>query len=171
MSKMPKVLKNYNLFVDGRGYAGRVAELTPPKLTRKMEEFRAGGMAAAVDIDMGQEKMGCEFTLKEYDPDVIRLYGMVNYAGVSLRFKGALEADDPDAAVSAVDIVVRGRISEMDFGAWKAGEAAGLKVTVSVSYFKYSVDGEELIEVDAPGMVEKVDGEDRLAAVRDAIGV
>ena len=29
---IPKILKNFNLFIDGRGYAGRVEEVTLPKL-------------------------------------------------------------------------------------------------------------------------------------------
>ena len=41
---LPKILKNFSAFVDGRGYAGRVDEITLPKLTIKMEEYRAGGM-------------------------------------------------------------------------------------------------------------------------------
>jgi P2 family phage contractile tail tube protein len=44
---MTKILKNFNLFVDGRGYAGRAEEVTPPKLTIKTEELRAGGNRAA----------------------------------------------------------------------------------------------------------------------------
>lgn len=46
-----KVLKNFSLFVDGRGYAGKAEEVTPPKLTIKTEEFRGGGMDAPIDID------------------------------------------------------------------------------------------------------------------------
>ena len=44
----PRVLKNMNLFVDGRGYAGRVDEIELPKLTLKTEEHRAGGMDVPV---------------------------------------------------------------------------------------------------------------------------
>jgi P2 family phage contractile tail tube protein len=33
------ILKNMALFVDGRGYAGNVEELTLPKLTMKTERF------------------------------------------------------------------------------------------------------------------------------------
>ena len=42
--ELPRVLKNMNLFVDGRGYAGRIDEIQLPKLTLKTEEHRAIGM-------------------------------------------------------------------------------------------------------------------------------
>jgi hypothetical protein len=171
MAQIPRVLKNFNLVVDGRGYAGRVAELVPPKLTRKMEEFRAGGMAAPVEIDMGLEKMECEFTLKEYNEEILKLWGLTDHAGVTLRFKGALEADDAAGAVTPVEITVRGRWREIDGGGWKAGEETMMKVAVACGYYKYDSDGVTLIEIDAANMIEAIAGADRLAAIREAIGV
>ena len=38
----PRVLKNMNLFVDGRGYAGRVDEIELPKLTSCRRHGRSG---------------------------------------------------------------------------------------------------------------------------------
>ena len=70
---MTKILKNFNLFVDGRGYAGRAEEVTPPKLTIKTEELRAGGMDAPISIDLGMEKLECGFSLVEYDPNLMQL--------------------------------------------------------------------------------------------------
>lgn len=40
---LPSKLKNLNLFNDGASYLGQVVEVKLPTLTRKMEEFRAGG--------------------------------------------------------------------------------------------------------------------------------
>ena len=167
---IPRVLKNFNLIVDGRGYAGKVEELALPKLGRKMEEWRGGGMAAPIEIDMGLEKLQCEFTLKEYNEEVLKLWGLVDHAGVTVRFKGALEADDAAATVTPVEVAVRGRWREIDGGNWKAGEAASMKVAVACSYYKYTSDGATLIEIDVANMTEIVDGTDRMAAIRDAIG-
>ena len=49
------VRKNFNLFVDGKGFAGQIEEFTPPKLTLKTEEFRAAGMDAPIELTMGLE--------------------------------------------------------------------------------------------------------------------
>ncbi len=54
---LPKILRNFNVFVDGRGYAGKIEEITLPKLTIKTEEYRAGGMDIPISIDMGMEKL------------------------------------------------------------------------------------------------------------------
>ncbi|MFM9500773.1 phage major tail tube protein, partial [Streptomyces galilaeus] len=48
---LPQVIRAMNLFADGKGYAGVVEEVTPPKLTLKTEEFKAGGMDAPLELD------------------------------------------------------------------------------------------------------------------------
>lgn len=58
--ELPHVLKNMNLFVDGRGYAGRVDEIKLPKLTLKTEEHRAGGMDIPVELELGMDKLEAE---------------------------------------------------------------------------------------------------------------
>ncbi len=168
---IPRKLKNFSLFVDGRGYAGKIDELTPPKLTRKMDEHRAGGMNAPVELDMGMEKLESDFTLSEYNEEVLKLWGLVDNAGVTLRMKGGLEADDNSGAVTPVEITLRGRWREIDSGGWKAGEGATMKVTVAASYFKYASNGTDLIEIDVVNMIERVNGVDRLEAMRNALGV
>ena len=43
---VPKNLRVFTLFTDGVNQIGRVTGFTPPKLTRKTEAYRGGGMAA-----------------------------------------------------------------------------------------------------------------------------
>jgi len=170
MSSIPRVLKNFGVFVDGRGYLGIAAEVTLPKLTRKTEEYRGGGMNAPIELDMGMEKLECDFSLKEPNEEILKLWGLVNHAGAVLRFRGALEADDASATVTPVEVVVRGRWREIDSGSWKPGDAALMKISVACSYYRYASNGNALIEIDVANMVEKVGGKDRLAAIRNAIG-
>lgn len=50
---MPSKLKNMNVYNDGTSYAGVATSVTLPKLTRKMEAFRGGGLGGAVKVDFG----------------------------------------------------------------------------------------------------------------------
>ena len=108
-----KVLKNFSLFVDGRGYAGKAEEVTPPKLTIKTEEFRGGGMDAPIDIDLGMEKMECQFTLVDFDAELMKLFGLVDGNAVQVTLRGALCDDN---SVTPIVISLRGMYKELDFG-------------------------------------------------------
>jgi len=163
------VLKNLNLFVDGRGYAGQVEEFNPPKLTLKTEEFRGGGMDLPIDITMGMEKLMGDFSLISFDRDVLSLFGVTEGAVVPFVVRGALESFD--GTVTKVIHPMRGKITELDEGTWKAGEKPSLKVSVSLRYYKLQHGDTTVHEIDAENMVRIINGVDALAAVRAALGI
>lgn len=167
---IPQVLENFNVFVDGRGYVGKAPEITLPKLTRKMREYRGAGMSGPIELDQGLEKLECDFTLEEYDADVIRQFGVQNNGQVPLRFVGSVIRQDGTDPIP-VDVTMRGRLKEIDMGAWKAGEAAPIKFMIALQYYKLSINGSDEIEIDPANMVEIVGGVDRLAQTRANIGL
>jgi uncharacterized protein len=165
---LPKILKNFNAFVDGRGYAGRIDEITLPKLVIKTEEHRAGGMDIPVAIDMGMEKLEAELTFAEYDREIFRLFGLVSGNPISLTLRGGLQAS---GEAEAVVINLRGQIKEIDAGTWKAADKTTLKCTFAASYYKLTIGRHELIEIDAENMVRKINGIDQMASLRSTLGI
>lgn len=163
------VLKNMNLFVDGRGHAGKVDELNPPKLTLKTEEHRAGGMDAPVELDMGMEKLETDFTLSSFDKEVLKQFGLAPGSQIPLTIRGALESED--GTVTPVIINLRGKIKELDFGSWKPGDKAQLKAVVALRYYKLTHGQDVVHEIDAEGMIRTVNGVDQLAGQRTALGL
>ena len=164
------VIRNINLFVDGRGYAGQIEEITLPKLTPTLQEYKAGGMSAPVDIPMGShEKMEADFTLKSFDPEVLKLFNVNFGADVAFTARGALQSDNGDT--TAVVVSMRGIIKEFDMGTWKAADEVKLKVSMSLRYYKLEHNGSTLIESDPVNMVLMVNGVDQLAETRSALGM
>lgn len=163
------VLRNINLFVDGHGYAGRVMELTLPKLNIKVEEYRAGGMDAAVEIDQGMEKMECDFSLDSVDIEVLKRWGLAPGNAVPMTFRGAVESQD--GTVKSVIARIRGQIKSIDFGAWKAGEKSTLKAMAAVYRYTLEIDGETIHDIDPENMIRTVNGTDQIEARRAALGI
>ncbi len=165
---LPKILKNFNVYVDGRGYAGRVDEITLPKLTVKTEEYQGAGMSSPVEIDMGLEKLEMDLTFSEYDRELFKLFGLTNGSEFALTIRGALQGTGD---TSPVVINVRGYFKEMDFDSWKPAEKATLKCSVACNYYKLTIDGVELIEIDPVNMIRNVNGIDQLSEVRQALQI
>lgn len=163
------VRKNLNLFVDGRGFAGQIEEINLPKLVMKGEEFRGGGMAAPIELDMGMEMMACDFTLIQYSADVLALFGLAAGNSVPLVVREALESFD--GTVTPVVHTMRGRIKEVDPGTSKSGDKASLKFMVSLTYYKLQHGSRVVQEIDVPNMIHSINGVDRLAAQRAALGI
>lgn len=163
------IRKNFNLFVDGRGYAGEVDEFNAPKLTLQTEEFRAGGMDLPIDVTMGMEKMTCDFSLKAYDKNVLALFGIVEGGNVPLTAREALESYD--GTVTPVVHTMRGKVTEIDPGTSKPGELPVLKVTMSLNYYKMQHGDSVVHEIDAINMVRIINTVDILAGIRNALGI
>jgi len=167
---LPKKLKYLNLFNDGNSYLGLVSSLTLPKLTRKLQNYRGGGMSGSVAVDFGldDDALTLEWSIGGLDELVLQQWGSTS--DIPLRFAGSLQRDDT-GDVSAVEVMMRGRHKEFDFGEYKQGEDTETKVATQCTYFKLTIDGKELIEIDTVNMVEVVNGVDRLAEHRTALGL
>ncbi|MDQ8022193.1 MAG: phage major tail tube protein [Moraxellaceae bacterium] len=167
---LPRKLKNFNVFNDGTSYMGVAGEIVLPKLTRKMEEWRGGGMNGPVEVDQGIEKLEFEHTYGGIVRQIFSQFGVSRVDGVLLRFAGAYQRDDT-GAIDAVEVVVRGRHREIDPGTSKAGDDTAFKVMSTLSYYKLVINGATVIEIDLLNMVEIVDGVDRLAGQRIALSI
>ena len=167
---LPKKLKNYALFVDGVSYVGEVNEVTLPKLTRQTDDFRAGGMSGPIKSNMGMEGLELQWKAGGYLKSLLAQWGVSTTAGVLLRFAGALQSDDA-SGIDSLEVVVRGYHTEMDFGTAKAGDPTEIQITSALSYYRLSLNGETVIEIDLPNMIEIVNGQDLMADTRAAIGL
>jgi len=165
---LPRKLKDLNLFNEGASYLGEIASVTLPKLTRKLEDWRGGGMDGTVKIDMGGEPLEMEFTTGGPMLDVLRQFGNTSASGVFLRFAGVYQSDGT-GQIDTVDITVRGRHEEVDMGEAKVGEGGEFKVKSQLAYYRLDWNGQEVIEIDVINGVFRVDGVDRNAELRAAI--
>ncbi|KWE44624.1 phage tail protein [Burkholderia ubonensis] len=167
---MPRKLKGFNLFQNGENFVGQVTEITLPKLTRKMEDYQGGGMSGPIKVDFGNEGIQMEWTAGGFMKSVLQQYGITQHDGVLLRFAGGYQTED-STSVDAVEIVIKGRHSEIDPGSAKAKEDTAFKVTTVASYYKLSINGEDIIEIDFVNMIDRRNGTDLLEALRKAIGL
>ena len=169
---LPRKLKHLNLFNAGNNWQGLVESLTLPKVTRKFEKYRGGGMAGAVDIDMGLDDgaLDTEFTVGGTESLLFKQLGTETVDGIQLRFTGSIQRDDTGEEI-AVEIEVRGKHQAFDFGEAKQGEDSETTITTKSTYYKMTFNGKELIEIDTINMVEKVNGTDRLEQRRKNLGL
>jgi P2 family phage contractile tail tube protein len=168
-AQLPRKLKNYAVVVDGDKTAGTIDEVTLPKLTRKMEEYRGGGMSAPIKVDLGMEALEASISSAEWDDKLIRHFGDCDVNGIPVRFLGYQERDDGSCSFDRIEVAMRGRWSELDFGNAKTGEMNSLKATIPLAYYKLMINGEVIIEIEPLAMIEKIGGKDRLLERRAAM--
>lgn len=167
MSAASNILKNFNLYIDGRGYAGNVDEVQLPALNIVGEDYRAGGMDAPVEVDMGMEKLEATFKLSKFDLDVDRLFASNGF--IQLTFRGAVES--LDGAVKPLVVKMSGKIHSIETDTATPGSKAAKSYRVPLVAYSYTLDGVAIHDIDVLNMKRVIGGVDRLAAQRKAIGL
>ena len=169
MGAAENVLKQWSIFVDGRGFAGNCEEFNAPKLDVKTEDFEGGGMDAAIEVEMGMEKLMCDFTLTKFDPKVIALWGIGVTRYVPIVARGSVQGltGDPLPVIHTCRGIVKG----LEPGGWGGKGKGTLKFTMNLRYYKLEVAGTVTHEIDIPNFVRIVDGVDILAKHRANLGL
>lgn len=166
---LPRTLRNFSITVDGRGYAGRATEFTPPTLAVTTEDFRAGGMDMPAQLDMGMDALELSFTLAEYDPDVLALFGLHDQNFVRITARGALQRNGE--AATPIVVNATGSIKEFDPGSFEAGSITEAAFTMGLRYYRLELNGGVIHEIDVENMRRVINGIDQLASQRAAIGI
>lgn len=167
--KLPRILKNFNLLVDGTSQAGLCDQVQLPGIVIKTEEHRGGGMDSPVKMDMGMEALDMEWTMAEYNPDVIRLVGLTSQDNLQLTFRAALDNEQGQTATLVVQ--ARGKITEMNPDATTAGGKNTVSFKANLTYYRISVGGVTCIEIDIPNCKRLIGGRDQLAQMRAALAL
>jgi P2 family phage contractile tail tube protein len=166
----PRILKKFNAFVNGRGQAGKIDELELPEISVKTEDHRAGGMDSEAEIDMGLEKLQAKLTISDPDPEILRLVGLSGSNSASLTFRGSFVRDSDNARVAVV-AEMTGRLKKGSFGTWKAGEKAAHAYEFTANYYRLTIGGVEVYEIDVENIIRRIGGVDQLAGQRADIGL
>jgi uncharacterized protein len=165
---LPRHLRNFNIMIDGRGYAGRADEVTLPTLALSTQAHRAGGMDAPLDIDMGMEGMEMSVTLSDYDEAVISGFGLLG-ASIPLVVRGAIQRQGEPA--QPVVIKCTAGLKSRSVGSFGPGAKQTTTLTYSLRKYSESINGVEYVNIDIENMIRVINGVDQLASQRAALGI
>lgn len=165
MASYPSIIKNFDGFIDGQSYAGKIEEAELPDIGLETEEQLAGGMAGTVDVSMGAlEKMEAAIMINGMSSDMMKQLGR---ADGQLTARGALGAG---GVTTPAIFQMRGLFKKVETGSMKRKDKGSTKLLATLTYLKVTIDGEEIVEVDVMGGRFIVGGVDRFAADRAALG-
>ncbi|TGH28146.1 MAG: phage major tail tube protein [Aphanocapsa feldmannii 277cI] len=162
----PRILKNFNIIVDGEGYAGLAESITLPEFTIKTEEYRGAGMDAPIDIDMGMEKLDVTFSMSDPTPRLLRMLGK---ADVPLTARAAYQRDGEPAVPWALE--ARGLLKKYAPGDFKSGEKNTFSYEMNCTYLKLIYEGTVDVEIDLINSMRVIGGKDQLSEYREALAL
>lgn len=164
---LPRKLQNFGVFVDGRSQIGRCTEATLPTLSLDTEEYKAGGMDAPVDLEKGMAKLDAQWTMAEYNPETIKLFGLFS-AGTVVVFRGALQRQGEEAV--PFEVRMTGGIKEINRDPLST-DGSKMMLSANIQTYVEIIDGETVVDIDILNMKRIIGGVDQLASQRAALGI
>lgn len=158
---IPKILTNFNLYVNGRPQSGKAKTVTPPAVQLTMIEHQGGGMFGKAKIPVGHDALEMQFTMAEYAKDVMREAGKP--IDIPVTMYG--HADDGQGNTQAVSYFCRGKLSVTPDSA-TPGQDNGVSFRVDCTALRIVVDGTTTHDIDVPSGRFIVDGMDYAASMR-----
>lgn len=165
-------LINYEVYEDGSRLLG-TATIDLPEISYKTVTLSGAGVAGDIDFpSLGMtENMECTLHWRTINGDVTSL---LDPRAHNLTLRGAMQNYDAGQGiikVQAVKIDIRALPTSGTMGKFEQASETDTETAFSLDYFKLSIDGAELVEIDKLNYIHKIGGTDRLADVRAAVGL
>ncbi|MCD8173802.1 MAG: phage major tail tube protein [Alistipes sp.] len=171
MAQIAKVC-NANAYVNNVNTHGLAVEFTLPDITPLMADHDVLGMFGSIELANGLDKMEAAAKWSYPSNDLLVAFADVHTSvEIMLRSNKAVYEDGTKTDDVPIVANIRGTSKGLPGGTFKAKENTELDTTFAVNYFKLEVDGQELYEVDIMNNIYKVDGVDKLAALRENLGI
>lgn len=166
---LKKIIRDFSLAIDGVVFRGDCDMVSIPEFTKKMDEYRGGGMDAPVEVSLGYEKKELEFELTAADPSVVRLIGIgeedFKLFTIYAYTKGF------DNSEEGIKIECQGEVKKLDKRDLKPGDKTKLKFTVAVHWYKETQGGVVVLEHDPLNLKMTVNGVDKYNTRRTLLGL
>ncbi|AYN30012.1 phage tail protein [Buttiauxella sp. 3AFRM03] len=147
---------------------GDLRSFTPPAMTGIIGDHKTTWMDTAMPVDTGMEPMQCTFKTGA-DPDVLSLFGFIPTATTRIQMRRTYK--DSNGALLTFTDELEGIIAtiESDEHGTDGQEAVGCTVTMRLSYYRLTINDQEIYEIDPKNMIRAVRGVNTLQAEKDAL--
>ena len=167
---MVKKLINATIFLNDVNFVGRAEEVDIPSVKVKTTDYETLGSVGALQLFQGIEKLEAKIKWAYWDAEALSQINPVRATKLTVRAAQHRYENYSVAGIESVRADLVGRFLSLDPQTIKLGEG-NLETTFTCDYIKLTVDGQEVLEIDIPNYILRVNGEDAYADVRAALGI
>ncbi|UNK59740.1 phage major tail tube protein [Buttiauxella ferragutiae] len=160
-------LTRWALYSEG-SHVANASEYTPPALGITEAEFRAGHMDMPLVLDDGMEAMSVTIKLVGADERILSLFGF--QSGGNPRFV-VREGYVSGKSKNLLEDKMEGLITRYESDARTETDRAksGVTITLRPSLYSRTIDGKEVIYIDAINGVRRINGVDQFKEITDFV--
>lgn len=156
-------LRSWTFFTKGRRIQG-AHEYTPPELSIQVANLRTGAQDAPTPVDDGMEALTCQIKFWGIDTDMLALFGCV--VGQKPRFTAYEGYMSNGTSLGTIE-EFEGFVSKVTRDTRSGESLSEVSVTVDIvlSYYRQTLEGRELFEIDTERFIRRINGVDLLSGL------
>ncbi|NUC56997.1 phage major tail tube protein [Escherichia coli] len=156
-------IRAWSFFAKGQRIQG-AHEYTPPELSIQVASLRSGAQDAPTPVDDGMEALTCQVKFWGIDTDMLALVGCV--VGQKPRFTAYEGYLSNGTAMGTIE-EFEGFVSKVTRDARSGESLSEVSVTVDIAlnYYKQTLEGRSLIEIDTERFIRRINGVDQLGGL------
>ena len=159
MANIVPQCRQINCYLDGKILLGDIEEVNVPDIEMETEEVRVGD--ATVDVETGLAKMAVELKGHDIQPAVQEAFARAaGKPNTQLKICATLE-NDVQASWKFRGLLTNIPTTFMPTTTLK----------LNANFYEHIIDSEEKYYIDILNDIRRIDGKDRLTAIREAIGI
>lgn len=167
---IPTVLNNFNMYGDSHRFLGVASETTLPNFEYLTETIDGAGIGGEIEeaIEGSFGSLELESTFQNIGTE---MFDYITHTGMVV-LRGSMQMTDTATQENqnqGIVVTVKGKVKSFDLGTMKKGGKGEPKVVREIVYFKLTINGKNVLELDKYNMVWKLNGVDRLESVRSQI--
>lgn len=162
---------NAAVYLNGRSMVGRVKEIKLPELSVMSQEHKALGMVGRLELPSGIDKLDGEIVWNAIYPEAWGIFADP-FTAVNLQARSSVDEFTAGGRTAEKPLVslLSVMFTKIPLGAYKQQEQAEFTSSFTCTYFKQTLNGQDLIELDVLANIFRVSGVDKLATFRANLG-
>jgi len=163
------IQRKFNAFVDGHSTHLEVEGVTVPNVQDAVEELKAGGLMAPVDVPVGLQKLEAGIKINTRQKALMSKLGLAMGTTTPITFR-SVNVSEVDGSQEDEVISITGRLNANN-GGWEAQGVPKDDYKIgTITYYKHTINGEVVHHIDLMNMICVVNGEDQWASYRSGLG-
>lgn len=170
MFNLIEKILNANVYLDDVNFLGRATEVDITKVAVKTTEHQTLGMVGPLELFQGIDKLEGTIKWAAFNSDVLAKMSPTRAIKLTIRVAQQQYLASSVVNTGQVRAIMIGRAKAIEPQTVKAGEGS-LQTVFALDYFRKTVDERDVLEIDIPNYIYRVDGLDVYADVRAVLGL